>query len=63
MNGAGAKQIAPIDGRQTVILVYNVSTPSNPLLVQSYTYDGYLQDARVVKGKLVLITQKSLYNR
>jgi hypothetical protein len=45
-----------------IIAIYDVSNVAAPKMVQSYLYDGYLQDSRIVNNKLVLVATQS-FNR
>jgi len=45
--------------QQVLIAVYDISK-ATPKLLQAYTYDGWLQDSRIVDNQLVLVTSQSL---
>lgn len=40
------------------VLIYDVTNPSSPRLQSAYEYDGYIQESRLVDGKLVLVTSQ-----
>jgi hypothetical protein len=46
--------------QQTLVALYNI-TNARPQLVKAYTFDGSLQDSRIVNNKLVLISTQSMY--
>jgi hypothetical protein len=43
--------------QQVLLAVYSIEQLT-PKLLTAYTFDGYLQDSRVVNGELVLITSQ-----
>lgn len=46
--------------QQTMILVYDIAKSATPVFVQGYTYDGRLQESRVVDGNLIMTVQSSI---
>ncbi len=45
--------------QQALIAVYSIAQ-ATPKLIQAYTFDGYLQDTRIVDNNLVLVSTQSL---
>ena len=46
--------------QQSMILVYDIAKSATPVFIQWYTYDGRLQESRVVDGNLILTVQSSV---
>lgn len=45
--------------QKATVMIYDITNPKAPKLQSAYEYDGYIQESRVVDGKLVLITSQS----
>lgn len=45
--------------QQTLIAVYSIAQ-AMPKLIQAYTFDGYLQDSRIVDNQLVLVSSMGM---
>lgn len=41
------------------VMIYDVTNAQAPKLQSAYEYDGYVQESRVIDGKLVLVTSQS----
>ena len=45
--------------QKVLVLVYDTTNITAPKLQNAYEYDGYMQDARLIDGRLVMVTSQA----